>query len=138
MQAMWIHRGAVRERGASGRFGRVGLPFLALFGIVFPLIAPLVDILTLYGVLVQGSWVAGAVWLAMLGLQFATAAVAFTLDGEDLEPLWSLPLQQVVYRQLIYLILLKSMMTAFTGVALRWQKLHRTGAAAAHLQATAR
>jgi Glycosyltransferases, probably involved in cell wall biogenesis len=40
MQAMWIHRGAIRDRGSSGRFGRLGLPFLAAFGVVFPLFAP--------------------------------------------------------------------------------------------------
>ena len=135
MQAMWIHRGAVRERGASGRFGRIGLPFLAVFGVIFPLLAPVVDILTFYGLAVQGRAEAGLAWLVMLGLQFITAVVAFRLDRESLRPLWSLPLQQFVYRQLIYVILVRSLITAMTGVALRWQKLHRTGAAAAHITA---
>ena len=58
--------------------------------------------------------------------------MAFRLDKESMRPLWSLPLQQFVYRQLVYVILLRSMMSAIAGVALRWQKLHRTGAAAAH------
>jgi hypothetical protein len=56
----------------------------------------------------------------------------FRLDKESMRPLWSLPLQQFVYRQLVYVILLRSMLSAFAGVALQWQKLHRTGAAAAH------
>jgi cellulose synthase/poly-beta-1,6-N-acetylglucosamine synthase-like glycosyltransferase len=137
MQAMWIHRHALREHGSSGRFGRVGLPILALFGILFPLLAPLVDILTLYGVAVEHNPTTAIAWLVMLALQVVTAVVAFRIDGESLRPLWSLPLQQVAYRQLIYLILLKSMATALTGAALRWQKLHRTGAATAHLNATA-
>src|SRR5690606_8701589 len=97
-----------------------------------------VDILTFYGVVVQGDPTAGLAWLAMLGLQIITAVVAFRLDGESLRPLWSLPLQQIAYRQLIYLVLLKSLVTACSGVALRWQKLHRTGAAAAHASAAAR
>jgi cellulose synthase/poly-beta-1,6-N-acetylglucosamine synthase-like glycosyltransferase/peptidoglycan/xylan/chitin deacetylase (PgdA/CDA1 family) len=137
MQAMWIHRGAVREHGASGRFGRIGLPFLAAFGVIFPLLAPVVDFLTFYGVIVQGRAEATIAWCLMLALQMVTAVVAFRLDKESLVPLWSLPLQQFVYRQLIYVILLRSMMSAFAGIALRWQKLHRTGAAAAYHSRTA-
>jgi hypothetical protein len=133
MQAMWIHRGAIRERGASGRFGRIGLPFLAAFGVIFPLLAPIVDFLTLYGIVVQGRAEATIAWCLMLLMQIVTAIVAFKLDKESMRPLWSLPLQQFVYRQLVYVILLRSMMSAIAGVALRWQKLHRTGAAAAHL-----
>lgn len=136
MQAMWAHRGAVRDNGASGRFGRLGLPFLAAFGVVFPLLAPVVDILTVYGLAV-GHRRAGLAWLGMLTLQLIAAVVAFRLDRESLRPLWSLPLQQVAYRQLFYLVLLRSVGAALAGVALRWQKLHRTGAAAEHLSRAA-
>jgi hypothetical protein len=44
-----------------------------------------------------------------------------------LGPLWTLPLQQFVYRQVMYLVLLQAAVTAVTGRHLRWQKLHRTG-----------
>lgn len=40
MQAIWKHRRAVIDKGPSGRFGRVGLPFVSLFMIVAPLLAP--------------------------------------------------------------------------------------------------
>lgn len=40
----------------------------------------------------------------------------------------SLPLQQILYRQLMYVVLLQSWITALTGGRLRWQKLRRTGA----------
>jgi cellulose synthase/poly-beta-1,6-N-acetylglucosamine synthase-like glycosyltransferase len=132
MQAMWIHRGAIRDRGPSGRFGRIGLPFLAAFGVVFPLLAPIVDVMTIYGLAVSGDLTAGVAWLAMLGLQLFTAVIAFRLDRESLRPLWSLPLQQFVYRQLLYIVLVRSVAAALAGVALRWHKLQRTGAAAAH------
>jgi hypothetical protein len=35
--------------------------------------------------------------------------------------------QQVVYRVLMYMVLLQSWITALTGRRLRWQKLRRTG-----------
>jgi hypothetical protein len=42
-----------------------------------------------------------------------------------------LPLQQFVYRQLMYLVLVQSVVTALTGGRLGWQKLRRTGLDAA-------
>ena len=41
--------------------------------------------------------------------------------------LWLLPLQQIVYRQLMYAVLIRSMFTALAGIRLGWQKLRRTG-----------
>jgi hypothetical protein len=42
--------------------------------------------------------------------------------------LWALPLQQVVYRQLMYLVTIQSVMTALLGTRQRWQAISRTGA----------
>ncbi|HEX8345778.1 MAG TPA: bifunctional polysaccharide deacetylase/glycosyltransferase family 2 protein, partial [Actinoplanes sp.] len=100
MQAMWKHRQALFDGGDSGRFGRRGLPFLALFGVALPMLAPVVDIMLIYGLV---FWELGATvtaWFAMLGLQLITAAVAFRFDREPMRPLWKLPLQQFAYRQL--------------------------------------
>lgn len=124
LQAMWKHRGALKERTV---FGLVGLPALALFGIVLPLLAPLLDILTLYGVIALRDRMTVTLWLVMLGLQAITAGFAFLLDGERLRPLWALPLQQFVYRQVMYLVAARSVATAIMGVRLRWHALQRHG-----------
>jgi cellulose synthase/poly-beta-1,6-N-acetylglucosamine synthase-like glycosyltransferase/peptidoglycan/xylan/chitin deacetylase (PgdA/CDA1 family) len=130
MQALWKHRSAVRDPGRLGRFGRRGMPVLALFTVLLPLLAPLVDILAVYGFLFLDRIEAAIVWLLVFGLQVVTAVVAFRLDRERLRPLWALPLQQIAYRQVMYLVLLHSMVTAITGGRLRWQKLQRSGQAA--------
>ena len=130
MQALWKHRGAVRDPGRPGRFGRRGLPVLALFTVVLPLLAPVVDIFAIYGFAFLDRSETVLAWLAVLLLQVVTAVIAFRLDGEKLRPLWALPLQQVAYRQLMYLVLLESLVTAAAGGRLHWQKLHRTGQAA--------
>ncbi|MEV6927126.1 glycosyltransferase [Dactylosporangium sp. NPDC051485] len=129
MQAMWKHRRSLVDRGPSGRFGRVGLPFIAFFGIALPLLAPLIDILLVYGLFFSSWKITTIAWLAMFGMQVLTAVVAFRLDKEKLRPLWVLPLQQFVYRQLMYIVLIQSMGTALTGARLRWHKLHRAGSA---------
>ena len=127
MQAMWKHRGALFDKGDSGRFGRVGLPFLALFGVALPLLAPVVDIMLVYGLVFWELRETVVAWGLMLLLQLVTAAVAFRFDRESMRPLWKLPLQQFAYRQLMYLVLIQSAMTAMTGGRLRWHKLHRAG-----------
>ncbi|MFC9808927.1 MULTISPECIES: bifunctional polysaccharide deacetylase/glycosyltransferase family 2 protein [Streptomyces] len=127
MQAIWKHRGAVLDKGPSGRFGRVGLPFVSLFMVVAPLLAPLIDIFLLYGVLFGPTQKTILAWLGVLGIQAVCAAYAFRLDREKMRHLISLPLQQLLYRQLMYVVLLRSWATALTGGRLRWQKLRRTG-----------
>ncbi|QKW06799.1 glycosyltransferase [Streptomyces sp. NA04227] len=131
MQAIWKHRRALIERGPSGRFGRVGLPLVSLFMVLAPLLAPLIDVFLLYGLVFGPTGKTVAAWLGVLGVQLLCAAYAFRLDKERMTPLLSLPLQQLLYRQLMYVVLLQSWITALTGGRLRWQKLRRTGAVAA-------
>ncbi|MBM2616356.1 glycosyltransferase [Actinoplanes sp. LDG1-06] len=127
MQALWKHRRALVDRGPSGRFGRRGLLLVTLFSVLLPLLAPLLDIMAVYGLVFLDRWAAMIGWLSMMVIQAVTSAVAFRLDHEPLRPLWSLPLQQIFYRQLMYLVLLHSALTALSGKRLRWQKLRRTG-----------
>ncbi|MFI8927928.1 bifunctional polysaccharide deacetylase/glycosyltransferase family 2 protein [Streptomyces sp. NPDC053474] len=127
MQAIWKHRRALVDSGPSGRFGRVGLPLVSLFMVLAPLLAPLIDVFLLYGLVFGPTQKTVAAWLGVLAVQAVCAAYAFRLDREPLTHLISLPLQQVLYRQLMYVVLLQSWITALTGGRLRWQKLRRTG-----------
>jgi cellulose synthase/poly-beta-1,6-N-acetylglucosamine synthase-like glycosyltransferase len=127
MQAMWKHRSAVREGGASGKLGRRGLPYLLAFQVLLPLLAPIIDIAAVYSVIFVSSPKIAYVWLAFLAMQFVSAVYAFRLDGERLAPLWSLPLQQLVYRQLMYLVVIQSVASALYGIRLRWHVMRRTG-----------
>ncbi|MFV0135707.1 glycosyltransferase [Streptomyces sp. HMX87] len=127
MQAIWKHRRALIDKGPSGRFGRVGLPFVSLFMVLAPLLAPLIDIFLLYGIVFGPTEKTIVAWLGVLAIQAVCAAYAFRLDRERMTHLISLPLQQILYRQLMYVVLLQSWITALTGGRLRWQKLRRTG-----------
>ncbi|MEU6913076.1 glycosyltransferase [Streptomyces olindensis] len=128
MQAIWKHRRALVDRGPSGRFGRVGLPLVSMFMVVAPLLAPLIDVFLLYGLVFGPTEKTIGAWLGVLAVQGVCAAYAFHLDKERMTHLISLPLQQLLYRQLMYVVLLQSWITALTGGRLRWQKLRRTGA----------
>ncbi|MEV6366392.1 bifunctional polysaccharide deacetylase/glycosyltransferase family 2 protein [Micromonospora musae] len=131
MQAMWKHRHALREPGAGGKLGRRGLPYLTVFQLLLPLTAPAVDVFALYGLLFLPWSTLALSWFGLLLLQALTAGYALRLDRERLGPLWALPLQQVVYRQVMYLVVVQSVVTAVIGNRLRWQRMVRTGEAAA-------
>jgi cellulose synthase/poly-beta-1,6-N-acetylglucosamine synthase-like glycosyltransferase/peptidoglycan/xylan/chitin deacetylase (PgdA/CDA1 family) len=128
MQAMWKHRRALRE---GGPLGRVGLPYLLLFQILLPVLAPAIDLYALYGLFFLDPGPLIAFWLGFNAFQLLLGAYAFRLDGERLGPLWAAPFQQLVYRQLMYVVVLQSLVSALAGTRLRWHKLTRTGAALA-------
>ncbi|MGH3460410.1 MAG: bifunctional polysaccharide deacetylase/glycosyltransferase family 2 protein [Kribbellaceae bacterium] len=127
MQAMWRHRGALVQRGTAGKLGRRGLGYLLLFQVLLPLLAPVVDVFAVYGLLFLDPLRIIGLWLAFLAMQAAMGWYAFRLDGESPRSLWSLPLQQFVYRQLMYLVVVQSAFTAVTGYRLRWQRMERYG-----------
>ncbi|MBW8821898.1 MAG: glycosyltransferase family 2 protein, partial [Streptomyces sp.] len=127
MQALWKHRKSLTDKGPSGRFGRVGMPLVVIFQIVTPVFAPLIDVFTAYSMIFVDFRAALYAWLAVLGIQLVCAAYAFRLDKEKYRYLLMMPLQQLAYRQMMYLVLIHSCITALTGGRLRWQKLKRTG-----------
>ncbi|HSF02058.1 MAG TPA: bifunctional polysaccharide deacetylase/glycosyltransferase family 2 protein [Solirubrobacterales bacterium] len=126
LQAVWKHRSALWRR-EPGKVGRRGLPYLLLFQIALPFLAPLIDAAALYGVVFLDPLPVLAYWLAFNLLQLLVGAYAFRLDGESLRPLWALPLQQFVYRQLMYLVVVQAVISAVRGVRLRWQHVERSG-----------
>lgn len=126
-QAMWKHRGALVQSGQAGKLGRRGLLYLATFQILLPLLAPVVDVFAIYGLVFLNPLHVALVWFGFLALQLAMGIYAFRLDGEKVGPLWTLPLQQIVYRQLMYLVVIQSLFTATSGLPLKWQRMERYG-----------
>ncbi|MCW2859064.1 MAG: polysaccharide deacetylase [Actinoallomurus sp.] len=127
LQSMWKHKRSLVERGRSGRFGRRCLPYLMIFQVLLPVFAPVVDIFAGYGLIFLNPLTVTASWLAFAGAQALASMYALRLDGERLRTLWVLPLQQVVYRQLMYLVVIQSLVTAILGARLRWHVIRRTG-----------
>lgn len=83
-----------------------------MFQVLLPLLAPIVDVFAVYGLVFLDPLRILGLWTAFLLLQVLMGLYAFRLDGERPGPLWSLPLQQFVYRQLMYLVVIQSVFTA--------------------------
>jgi cellulose synthase/poly-beta-1,6-N-acetylglucosamine synthase-like glycosyltransferase/peptidoglycan/xylan/chitin deacetylase (PgdA/CDA1 family) len=126
IQAVWKHKGAARHPTESN-IGRRALPYLALFQILLPVLAPVIDLFAIYGLLFLNPFTVLIYWGGFNLFQLVLAIYAFHLDGESMRPLWTMPLQQFVYRQLMYLVVIESIISAMLGTRLRWGHLERTG-----------
>ena len=128
MQAVWKHKRAFISRDPrQTKIGRRALPYMFFFQILLPIIAPLIDLFALYGLIFTNPLPVIGYWIAFNAIQVALAAFAFRIDGESYKPLWALPLQQFVYRQLMYLVIIESTVSAIVGTRAHWGSLERTG-----------
>jgi cellulose synthase/poly-beta-1,6-N-acetylglucosamine synthase-like glycosyltransferase/peptidoglycan/xylan/chitin deacetylase (PgdA/CDA1 family) len=127
LQAVWKHKAALWRSGEDRRLGRRGLPYLILFQIALPLFAPLVDVFSIYGFVFLDSLAIIGFWIVFTSLQVFLGWYAFLLDRESPRVLWAMPLQQFVYRQLMYLVVVESVLSALRGARLRWRPITRSG-----------
>jgi cellulose synthase/poly-beta-1,6-N-acetylglucosamine synthase-like glycosyltransferase len=128
MQSVFKHRGAIISRDPRDRrIGRRALPYMLLFQIALPVAAPLIDLYAVYGLVFTDPVSVLVAWGAFNVVQLVIACYGFWMDGESIRPLWSLPLQQFLYRQLMYLVIIESTVSALQGVRSGWRHLPRTG-----------
>jgi cellulose synthase/poly-beta-1,6-N-acetylglucosamine synthase-like glycosyltransferase/peptidoglycan/xylan/chitin deacetylase (PgdA/CDA1 family)/spore germination protein YaaH len=122
-QCLWKHRGAFFK----GTLGWVGLPNMVVFQVVFPMLSPIGDIMMVLSVW-RGDWGAFlAGYLAFLAMDVCGSLLAFTLDRKPLRWLPLLLVQRFSYRQIMYYVCFKAMMSALRGRKHGWRKLERTG-----------
>ncbi len=145
LQCLWKHR-AILFRREPGGLGRFGLPQAWLFQIAFSVVSPLIDLAlfisifsTLLG-LAEHGWAASApdlyrmltYWVAFTLFDFAAAATAFRLErNEDASLLRLLIPQRFGYRQIMYYVVLKALVSALRGPSVGWGKQERSGRVAA-------
>jgi cellulose synthase/poly-beta-1,6-N-acetylglucosamine synthase-like glycosyltransferase/peptidoglycan/xylan/chitin deacetylase (PgdA/CDA1 family)/spore germination protein YaaH len=144
LQCLWKHRGAMFRHGW---FGWLTLPALWLFQIVFQVLAPLVDLQLFYtAIMFFLAWItrseyskdwrpAGDVAQTLIQVGFlyglfftvelVSGFVAYRMDREKSASLWWLFLQRFVYRQIMYLVIYRSVVSAIRGRRQGWGKLDR-------------
>lgn len=125
-QVLWLNRGAL-FRPREGALGMLALPYAWLYQVVLSVLGPAVDLMVLLAALTGGLGVV-LWWFAIAsGIEMAVAWLAFRLEGERAWPVLTLPLQRALYRQIMYITVLRSLARAALGRRLGWCKLARTG-----------
>lgn len=139
LQCLWKHKNTLFNP-KYGTLGFIAMPNVWIFQVLFPLISPLMDLMfiwtfisTLLGYLEhQHEYSPTNLTAVMLyyGLfllvDLLGASFAFCLEKrEQVSLLQWLPIQRFGYRQVIYYVMVKSVLTAIRGTIVGWGKLER-------------
>jgi peptidoglycan-N-acetylglucosamine deacetylase len=138
LQSFWKHRSTL-FRPKYGTLGSVALPNIFVFQLVLPLISPIIDLMFLGSILMWGlvqlhvSWIpqlfdtenllrSVLFFLGFLLIDVLTCVVAFALErDEDWTLLIPVLLQRFYYRQLMYVVLFRSVKEAVSGRPVGWR-----------------
>lgn len=148
MQSFWKHRDAFLNPKYKN-FGMVAMPHILIFQMILPVLAPLADLVLILSLVAAGFGIIPAslghivLYYFLFSLvDMVGAVIAFNFENAALKKynmangqrnredykklLWLLP-QQLIYRQLMYYILIKSFNKALKGELQGWGALKRTG-----------
>ena len=141
LQCLWKHRAILRTRKPRG-LALVGLPQAWLFQIAFAVISPIIDLALLISIagtglrIHQHGWaqtqsdvlMMAAYWLAFTAIDVVCGAIAYWLEPRERHyPAFLLVAQRLVYRQLMYSVVIRAVGAALSGPAVGWGKLDRSG-----------
>ncbi|MBS0482501.1 MAG: glycosyltransferase [Proteobacteria bacterium] len=149
LQCLWKHR-AVLRLGRPRGLAWFGMPQAWLFQILFAAISPLIDLALLISIIGtavrihQHGWAQtqsdvlrmGGYWLAFVTIDLLAGWVAYRLEPTRQRfPAGLMLLQRLVYRQLMYSVVIRSISSAMRGKMVGWGKLERTGTVAMEKEA---
>ena len=141
LQCLWKHRQVIFRRQPPG-LGLVGLPQAWLFQIAFAAMSPLIDlalVLSIVGTALRVSahgWAQtrgdvgdmAVYWIAFTAIDVLCGWIAYRLDGRQVRyPAHLLIAQRLIYRQIMYWVVLRAIASAVAGWIVGWGKLDRTG-----------
>jgi cellulose synthase/poly-beta-1,6-N-acetylglucosamine synthase-like glycosyltransferase len=142
LQSFWKHSDTL-FRPKYGTLGWVALPNIFVFQILLPLFSPVLDLLFLGSLVLWGLaglhitqipqlWTAADVqhsvvfFLGFLLIDVLTCVIAFALERhEDWTLLIPVLLQRFYYRQLMYIVLFRSVKEAVSGRPVGWRGVEK-------------
>lgn len=133
MQCFWKHRDTIFNPRYKN-LGMIAMPNILIYQMILPILAPLADIILVlsliaasFGVIVASIPHIILYYIIFTFIDIAGAALAFAYEKENhVKLIWMLP-QRLIYRQLMYYILIKSFSKAIKGELQGWGALKRTG-----------
>lgn len=128
MQTFWKHHDQLFVR-KNPNLSWVVLPNMLVFQLILPILSPLVDVTLLVSLFMPKGGIIVALYFAYFFLDLCISALAFRFDGEKftLRDIFYLFLQRILYRQLLWYVLIKGYLRAIKGELASWGILKRTG-----------
>ena len=126
LQCLWKHKRSVFNKKYK-TLGFVGLPNMWLFQYIFQVISPIADIYFVIGLFGPEKIKVLIYYSVFFVMDYISTYFAFKLEKENAKPLLWLWLQRIIYRQVMIFVIIKSIISAFKGVSVGWNKLQRLG-----------
>jgi len=140
LQCLWKYRD-ITFNPRYGALGAIALPQVWLFQIALTALAPLADLLLIWQLVWQGVAylehgaeftdndlvLVGIYYVVFVVVDLMAAVFGFLMERrESWSLLWWLMLQRFGYRQIMYYVVVRSILTALKGPFVGWGKLERT------------
>jgi cellulose synthase/poly-beta-1,6-N-acetylglucosamine synthase-like glycosyltransferase/peptidoglycan/xylan/chitin deacetylase (PgdA/CDA1 family)/spore germination protein YaaH len=141
LQCLWKHRSVLGVRQPGG-LAFVGMPQAWVFQVGFALISPLIDLALVVSMVTtainvhQHGWAQtqsdllrmAIYWIAFLAIDLTCGWIAYRLEPRERRfPAFLLIAQRVVYRQIMYSVVVRAVANALRGPWVGWGKLERSG-----------
>jgi cellulose synthase/poly-beta-1,6-N-acetylglucosamine synthase-like glycosyltransferase/spore germination protein YaaH/peptidoglycan/xylan/chitin deacetylase (PgdA/CDA1 family) len=123
LQCLWKHR----EQAGRGSLGWIALPNIFFFQLLFPMLAPVGDVILLLCVLRHDFGAVAAGYLIFLVMDLIGSSIALRLDHRPLTGAWVVFIQRFYYRQFMYVVTIAALLASFAGRRHGWNKLNRSG-----------
>ena len=139
LQCLWKHRDVFFKK-RYGSLGWIALPNVLIFQLFYPAVSPIADFLFVWSI-ASVFWVRaehGATfaisslervlvyYAIFLVIDWAATMIAFLLEpDEDRSLTWLVLLQRFAYRQVMYVVVIRSLIAALKGKLVGWGKLER-------------
>lgn len=128
MQSFWKHK-ELLFNFKQPNLGWIILPNVLVFQMFLPLFSPIVDILMIYSIFTGNAGYVLEFYIAFLLFDSSISYMAFRFDKEKFtfKTFWLFALQRLIYRQLMWYVLVKAYNKAIKGEMAHWGVLKRTG-----------
>jgi peptidoglycan-N-acetylglucosamine deacetylase len=128
MQSFWKHREMMFKKEHKN-MGWILLPHQMIFQLFLPLLSPIVDIIFIVSLFMPKATMLVVFYFAYFLLDLLISLLAFRFDDEKfrLKHVFYLFIQRILYRQLLWYVLMKSYLRAIKGELAAWGILKRTG-----------
>jgi peptidoglycan-N-acetylglucosamine deacetylase len=126
MQNLWKNRDALFNIKYKS-LGFIALPNILFFQFLLPIFSPFAELMMILGFLEGYFQQILIYYILFLFVDLVAAGIAISFEKERLTGLWVLLPQRFFYRQLMYWVLVKSIMMALKGTLVGWGILKRSG-----------
>ena len=126
MQTFWKHKDACFNPKYKG-LGLIALPNFLIFSLFIPMLTPLADIMMIIAIATGNGKMIIMYYFGFFFIEVTAAMLAFSFERENIKVLWLMLLQRIIYKYILWIVLMKAVLKAIKGELQGWGVLKRTG-----------